>query len=142
MKKLIPLTALIVFSTMVLNSETMAQCCMRGGGPKTDGSKLPCTQGATVKPETLQKFNKETRKLQERRIDKQAALKKEFLKDDPDPEAIATLRKSIVDIEMDMWKVAKKLGMKNCFGSCGMHRGICCGGGCGGGMKMHGCGRK
>jgi hypothetical protein len=95
--------------------------------------------GATaVAPETLQKFNKETKGLQEQLIDKQAFLKKEWLKDDPDPDAIANIQKSIVDIQRDMQKAAKKLGMKGCYGACPTFMGCGGGGGCRGmdGMPM------
>jgi hypothetical protein len=138
MRKLITITALVAFLTMSISTGVMAQCGMQGG--QKSGS-MQCAPGANVTPETLQKFKNETKGLQEQLIDKQALLKKEFLKDDPDPDAIATIKKSIIDIEKDMFKVAKKLGMKNCFGSCDMSMGNGCGGGggCGGGMR--GCGK-
>ena len=136
-------TILIAFSMIVLSSGAMAQCGMHGGSKAGGGPMMQCAPGADVKPETLKQFKKETKKFQEQLIDKQAALKKEFLKDDPDPEAVATIRKGIIDIQKEIWKVAKKLGMKNCFGACGcgMNMGNGCGGSCGGGKKMQGCGR-
>jgi hypothetical protein len=65
-------------------------------------------------------------------------LKKEFLKDDPDPDAIASIKIAIIGIEKEIQKVAKKLGMKNCYGSCPMFQGNGCGMGCGGGMRSLG----
>ncbi len=139
MKKLTTLTALVAFLTMALSVGAMAQCSYMGGPTRLGPAASPA-----VAPETLQKFNKETKVFQEQLIDKQALLKKEFLKEDPDPEAIATIKKAIIDIEKEMQKVAKKLGMKNCFGTCGMLQGNGCGGGggCGGmGGGMRGCGK-
>ena len=107
MKKLTALTALAAFLTMALSASAMAQ-----NGHKAD-APAQCAAGPAVSPELLQKFNKETKAFQEQLIDKQALLKKEFLKDDPDPDAIATIKKAIIDIEKEMQKVAKKLGMKN-----------------------------
>jgi hypothetical protein len=135
MKNLTRLTVLVMFLTMAFSAGVMAQCGMQGGHKAGGPGPMQCAPGATVSPETLQKFNKETKGLQVQLIDKQALLKKEFLKDDPDPDSIATIKKGIIDIEKDMQKVAKKLGMKNCLGSCGMLMGN----GCGGGMR--GCGK-
>jgi hypothetical protein len=134
MKNIMTLAVFVAFLTMALPSGAMAQCCKMGGGPM----RCAAVAAATVTPETLQKFNKETKALREQLIDKQALLKKEWLKDDPDPETIATIRKAIIDIQMEMQKVAKKLGIKNGFGSCPMLQGNCCGGGCQGGMPMLG----
>jgi predicted small lipoprotein YifL len=132
MKKLTTLTALVAFLTMALSAGTMAQCCFKAGGP------MQLTPAAAVTPpETLQKYKTETKALQGQLIDKQALLKKELLKDDPDPDAIGTIRKAIIDIQTDLQKVAKKFGMKNGYGSCGMFMGNGCG--CGGGGSC-GCG--
>jgi hypothetical protein len=142
MKNLTTLTALVAFLAMALSSGVMAQCGMHGG-PKA-GGPMQCAAGAAVSPDTLKKFNKETKGLKEQLIDKQALLQKEFLKDDPDPDAIAIINKAIIDIQRDMQKIAKKLGMKPCYGSCGSHQGGCGGGGFGGGCGagMPGCGNK
>ena len=133
MKNLTTLTALVAFLTMALSAGAMAQCGRMTGGPM----QLQCAPGAAVAPETMQKFNKETKALQEQLIDKQALLKKEFLKDDPDPDAIAAIKKAMIDIQRDMQKVAKKLGMKNWYCTCPMGQGN----GCGGGGGMPGCGK-
>jgi hypothetical protein len=140
MKNLTTFLALVAFLTMALSAGAMAQCPMQGG-QKAGGPMMQCAPGAAVTPETLLKFNKETKAFQEQLIDKQALLKKEFLKDDPDPEALATIKKSMIDIEKEIQKVAKKLGMKNWYCSCPMSMGNGCGGGggCGGGMR--GCGK-
>jgi hypothetical protein len=130
MKRLTMLTALVAFLTMALSASAVAQCA-----PKADGPKQ-CAAGTAASPEILQKYNKETKAFQEQLIDKQALLKKEFLKDDPDPDSIATIKKAIIDIEKEMQKVAKKLGMKNW--ACTCHGGQ--GNGCGG--EMSGCGKK
>jgi hypothetical protein len=130
MKKLTTLSALVAFLTMAFSASTMAQCSSMAGGP------MQLTTGPAVSPETLQKFNKETKVFQEQLIDKQALLKKEFLKDDPDPDAIATIKKAIIDIEKDIQKVAKKLGMKNWGCTCHGSKGNGCGG------EMSGCGKK
>jgi hypothetical protein len=128
MKNKRALIAVVSFLTMVLFTGANAQMCathMRG---------CQMQGNAKVAPETLQKFNKEAKALQEQLIDKNALLQKEFLKDDPDPDAIANIKKSIIDIQRDIQKIAKKLGMKPCFGSCaagacqeangaGMHKG-------------------
>jgi hypothetical protein len=127
MKNLTTLTVLAAFLTMALSAGAMAQCGHMGSGP------MKCGAAAAVTPETLAKFNKETKGLQEQLIDKQALLQKEFLKDDPDLDAIATIKKAMIDIQRDMQKIAKKLGMKNCLGSCPMHQGYF--GGCG--REMH-----
>jgi len=133
MKNLTTLTALVAFLTVAFSAGTMAQCGYIGG-------PMQLSPAATIAPETLKKFNTETKALQEQLIDKQALLKKEWLKDDPDPDAIAKLQKDIIDIQTGMLKVAKKLGMKNCAGTCGMfmENGCVGGGGCGG---MRGCGK-
>jgi hypothetical protein len=128
MKNLTTFTALIAFLTLSLSAGTMAQCGRMAGGPGL------CAAGPTVSPETLQKFSKETKGLQEQLIDKQALLKKEFLKDDADPDAIASIKIDIIGIEKEIQKVAKKLGMKNCYGSCLMFQGDGCGMSFGGGM--------
>jgi hypothetical protein len=138
MKKLTSLTFLIAFLTMALSASSMAQCRMMGGGGMQGAA------GPAVTPETLKKFNQETKALQEQLIDKRALLAKELLKDDPDLDAMAKLQKDIIDIQTGMQKVAKKLGMKNGYGSCcGMFMGNGCGGGgggCGGmGGGMRGC---
>jgi hypothetical protein len=137
MKNITSLAALVAFMTMALFTGAMAQCGMHGGH-KEGGSM---TQAApAIAPETLQKFNKETKALQMQLIDKQAALKKEFLKEDVDPEAIATIRKAIIDIEKELQKAAKKLGIKNWC--CARHlfkAGGCDEMGCGG-HGMGGCG--
>jgi len=101
------------------------------GGHNMNNNAAPA-----VAPEILQKYNKETKALQSQLIDKQALLAKEFLKDDPDPDTLANIQKSIIDIHRDMQKIAKKLGMKNCNGMCPM--GMGCGGGCGGRMGRMG----
>jgi hypothetical protein len=137
MKNLITLTALVAFLTMALSAGAMAQCGRMGGGPMM-GGPMQFGQAAAVTPETLKKFNQETKVLQEQLIDKQALLQKEGLKDDPDPDAIAKLQKDIIDIQTGMQKVAKKLGMKNCYGTCPMMMGN----GCGGGGGMRGCGMR
>jgi hypothetical protein len=134
MKNLTTFIALVAFLTMSLSVGTMAQCGRMAGGPGL------CAAGPAVSPETLQKFNKETKGLQEQLIDKQALLKKEFLKDDADPDAIASIKIAIISIEKEIQKVAKKLGMKNCYGSCSMFQGNGCGMGCGGGMRS--CGKE
>jgi hypothetical protein len=150
MKNFSTLTVLVAFLTMALSVGAMAQCGYMGGPMKVSPAA-----GPAVAPEILQKFNKETKALQEQLIDKQASLKKEFLKEDLDPEAIATIRKAIIDVEKEMQKVAKKLGMKNWYcarhmfqgngcggegcGGGGMGGGMGCGGGMGGGMR--GCGK-
>jgi len=133
MKTLTTLAAVVAFLTMVFSAGTMAQCGYMGG-PMQIG---PAT---TVTPETLKKFNTETKALQEQLIDKQALLKKEWLKDDPDPDVIAKIQKDVIDIQTGMQKVAKKLGMKNCAGTCGMFMGNSCGGGGGCGGMGGGCG--
>jgi hypothetical protein len=130
MKSVTTLTTLVAFMTMALFTGAMAQCGMHGG--HQEGGQM--MKGApAIAPELLQKFNKETKALQVQLIDKQAALKKEFLKEDVDPEAIATIRKSIIDIEKELQKTAKKLGIKNWY--CARHlfrAGGCDGMGCGG----------
>ena len=125
-------TILIAFMTVCIPSIVEAQHggCMMGQKQA----------GPAVAPETMQKFNKETKALREQLIDKEALLKKEFLKDDPSPDTIATIKKAIIDIQRDIQKVAKKLGMKNWYCTCHMLQGSGCGGGCGGGMHM--CGKK
>jgi hypothetical protein len=138
MKNLTTLIALVAFLTMALSAGAMAQCGRMGGGPMMGDCGMQGAAGSAVAPETLQKFNKETKVLQEQFIDKQALLQKEYLKDDPDPDAIAKLQKDIIDIQTGMQKVAKKLGMKNCYGSCPMFQGNGYGGGCRGGMPMWG----
>jgi hypothetical protein len=127
------------FLTIALSAGAMAQCPMQGG--QKAGGPMQCTAGPAVTPEIFQKFNKETRVFQEQLIDKQALLKKEFLKDDPSPDSIATVKKAMIDIEKEIQKVAKKFGMKNWYCSCPMLMGNGCGGGggCGGGMR--GCGK-
>jgi hypothetical protein len=132
MKNLTTFTALVAFLTISLSAGTMAQCGRMAGGPGL------CASGANaaVSPEVLQKFNKETKALQEQLIDKEAALKKEFLKEDPDPDAIATIQKAMIDIEKEMQKAAKKLGMKNWYCARHLFQGNGCNGegpGCGGG---------
>ncbi len=136
MKSLTTLIALVAFLTMALSAGAMAQCGYMGG-PMQFGP------APAVAPETLKKFNMETKGLQEQLIDKQAQLKKELLKEDPDPDAIAKLRKDMIDIQAGIQKVAKKLGMKN-YCVCPMSQGNGCGGGCGGGMGggMRGCGPR
>jgi hypothetical protein len=134
MKNLTTLTVLVAFLTMALSAGAMAQCSFMGG-PMQFGP------AASPTPETLQKFNQETKALQEQLIDKQALLKKACLKDDPNIDTIATIRKAIIDIEKDIQKVAKKLGMKNCYGTCSMFQGNGCGGGGCGGGGMRGCGK-
>ena len=137
MKSVTTLTALVAFMTMALSTGAMAQCGMHGGH-KEDASMMK--SAPAIAPELLQKFNKETKALQMQLIDKQAALKKEFLKEDVDPEAIATIRKAIIDIEKEMQKTAKKLGIKNWY--CARHlfqSGGCDGMGCGV-VGMRGCG--
>lgn len=68
-----------------------------------------------------------------------AALVDELEKSPVDSAALSACQERI-DVEKEMQKIAKKLGMKNCYGSCGMMMGNGCGGsGCGGGMR--GCGR-
>jgi hypothetical protein len=138
MKKLTTLATLIAFLTMALSAGAMAQCRMGGGHM---GGQM--NSNAAVTPETLQKFNKETKALQEQLIDKRALLAKELLKEDPDLDAMAKIQKDIIDIQTGIQKVAKKLGIKNCYGSCHMFQGYCGGGGCGGGMGggMHGGGK-
>jgi hypothetical protein len=150
MKKFMTFIACITFLSTALSTGAAAQCANRmAGGHEAGAEAGPAKCGmAAVSPEIMQKFNKETRALQEQLIDKQSALKKEWLKDDPDPDAIAAMLKAIVDINKDMAKAAKKLGMKP---SCHMFKMDCCGGGgcgggmggCGGGMGgMRGCGMK
>jgi hypothetical protein len=145
MKNLTTLTALVAFLTMALSAGAMAQCGRMGGGPMM-GGPMQFSQAAGPTPETLKKFNQETKALQEQLIDKQALLKKELLKEDPDLDAMAKLQKDIIDIQTGIQKVAKKLGMKNGYGSCcGMFMGNGCGGGCGGGGMgggMRGCGMR
>jgi hypothetical protein len=131
MKSVISLAVLVAFLTIIIPSGAAAQCCAMGGGKQ---------QGAAVAPETLAKFKAETKGLQEQLIDKQALLQKEWLKDDPDLDAIATIKKAIIDLQRDMQKIAKKLGMKNCQGACPMHRGN--EGGWGGRGEMHPQGQK
>ena len=130
MKNVMTIISAIAFLTMALPTGTMAQ-----GGHKEGGAK--CNPAPAVTPETMQKFKKETRGLQEQLIDKQAALKKEFLKDNPDLDSVAVIKKAIIDIERDMQKVARKLGMKM---PCHMSGGCVCGGGMGMGGGMGGCG--
>jgi hypothetical protein len=132
MKNLTAFSALIAFLTLSFSDGTMAQCGRMAGGPGL------CAASPTVSPEVLQKFNKETKALQEQLIDKQASLKKEFLKDDPDPDAIASIKIAIIGVEKEIQKVAKKLGIKNCYGSCSMFMGNGCGMGCGGGGMRSG----
>ena len=129
MRNLTTLTALVAFLTMAFSAGSIAQCRMMGG-------PMNFNAAPAVAPETLQKFNKETKVLQEQLIDKQALLAKELLKDDPDPEAIANIQKAIIDIQKEMQKVAKKLGMKNWNACCPMSMG--CGGGMGCGGRMGG----
>jgi len=140
MKNLTTLTVLVAFLTMALSAGAIAQCSRMGGGGMQGAA------GPAVTPETLKKFNQETKALQEQLIDKQALLKKELLKEDPDLDAMAKLQKDIIDIQTGIQKVAKKLGMKNCYGSCGTSMGNGCGGGgggCGGmGGGMRGCGMR
>jgi hypothetical protein len=139
MKKLTTLTVLVAFLTMALSIGATAQCSFMGG-------PMQFSQAAGPTPETVKKFNQETKALQEQLIDKQALLKKELLKDDPDLDAMAKLQKDIIDIQTGIQKIAKKLGMKNGYGSCcGMFMGNGCGGGCGGGGMsggMRGCGMR
>jgi hypothetical protein len=132
MQNLTTRAAFVTFLTMAFSVGAMAQCGMHGG--LKAGGPMQCAPGAAVAPETLQKFNKETKGLQEQLIDKQALLKKEFLKDDPDPDAIATIKKAMIDIEKEIQKVAKKLGIKNWYCSCPMSQGNGCGGR---GEEMH-----
>jgi len=132
MKNLTTFAVLVAFLTISLSAGAMAQCGRMAGGPGL------CAAGPAVSPETLQKFNKETKGLQEQLIDKQALLKKEFLKDDSDPDAIASIKIAIIGIEKEIQKVAKKLGIKNCYRSGPMFQGNGCGMGCGGGMRSGG----
>jgi hypothetical protein len=132
MKNMMALSVLFAFFTIFITSGVTAQCAGMGGGSMRHGAAM------AVAPEILQKFNKETKGLQEQLIDKQALLKKEFLKDDPDPDAIAVIRKAMIDIQRDMQKIAKKLGMKNGQGTCCMSQGNCCGWGGGGEMRPNG----
>jgi hypothetical protein len=134
MRNILTLSTFIAFITIVLPSAAIAQCCKMGGGPIQVGAI------SAMAPETLQKFNKETRGQQEQLIDKQALLKKEWLKDDPDPETIATIRKSIIDIQKEMQKVAKKLGIKNWQMICCLQQENCGSRGFGGGMRS--CGKE
>jgi hypothetical protein len=137
MKKLTTLTAFIAFLTMALSAGAQAQCQMGGGHM---GGQM--NSNAAVTPETLKKFNQETKALQEQLIDKRALLAKELLKEDPDLDAMAKLQKDIIDIQTGIQKVAKKLGMKNGNGCCPMSMGCGGGGGCGGmGGGMRGCGK-
>jgi hypothetical protein len=134
MKNIASFSALVVFLTFALSVGAVAQCGYMGG-PMQIG-----TAPAVVAPETLKKFNSETKALQEQLIDKQPLLKKEWLKDDHDPDAIAKIQKDIIDIQAGIQKVAKKLGMKNGYGSCGMFMGNGCCGGMGGGSCCGGMG--
>jgi hypothetical protein len=127
MKNIMVLTVLVAFFSVFISSDAAAKCCSGSGGMQ---------QGAAIAPETLTKFNKETKVLQEQLIDKQALLMKEYLKDDPDPDAIATIKKAIVDIQSDIQKIAKKLGIKNWQGAGCMQQGW----GFGGGMRS--CGKE
>jgi hypothetical protein len=129
MKNIMALTVMVAFYSNFISSDVAAQCCGWGGGMQ---------QGVAIAPETLAKFNKETKVLQEQIIDKQALLKKEWLKDDPDPDAIATIRKAIIDIQRDIQKIAKKLGIKNWQGPCCMHQENHDSWGCGGGGRSRG----
>ena len=129
MKNILALTVMVAFFSIIISSDIAAQCCGWGGGIQ---------QGAAIAPETLVKFNKETKALQEQLIDKQALLKKEWLKDDPDPDAIATIKKAIIDIERDIQKIAKKLGIKNWQGACCMQQENHGSWGFGGGMRSCG----
>lgn len=136
MKNLTAVTALVAFLTMAFSAGAMAQCGFMGG-------PMQFSPAAGPTPETLKKFNQETKAFQEQLIDKQALLKKELLKEEPDLDAMAKLQKDIIDIQTGIQKAAKKLGMKNGYGSCcGMFMGNGCGGGCGGrgmGGGMRGC---
>lgn len=125
MKNLMTITVIGVLFSLFALTDAAAQCCGRGGSGMN--------QGAAVSPETMEKFNKKTRGLQEKLIDKQTLLKKEWLKDDPNPETVATIRKAIIDIQVEMQKIAKELGIHNGNGSCHAFRGN----GCGGGRMCH-----
>jgi len=129
MKNIMALTVMVAFFSLFIPSDAAAQCCGWGGGMQ---------QGAAIAPETLAKFNKETKGLQEQLIDKHALLKKEWLKDDPDPDAIATIRKAVIDIQRDIQKIAKKNGIKNWQGACCMRQENHDGWGCGGGERSRG----
>ena len=140
MKTSITLALVVTSLLMIIPAVAMAQCRMGGGGPMM-GGPMNFSSAPAVAPETLQKFNKETKALKAQLIDKQALLAKEWLKDDPDPDTLANIQKSIIDIHRDMQKIAKKLGIKNCCGMCPMGMGCGGAGGCGGRMGgMPGCG--
>jgi hypothetical protein len=137
MKNRTTFIAMAAFLTMALSAGTMAQCAMHGG--QKPGGPTQCAAGPAVAPEILQKFKKETKALQEQLIDKQAALQKELLKEECDPDTMANIQKAMIDIQKEMCKIAKKLGMKNCHGACPMLMG---GGSMGCGGAMRGCGGK
>lgn len=134
MKHSILLTAVVVLFTVMIPASTIAQCGGFGGGWSTGWTSGSLQLGAAPGADALKKYNSETRNLQVQLIDKQALLQKEWLKDDPNLDTLGTIQKNIIDIQISMQKIAKKLGVAACPGTCSMFQGNCRGGGNCGGM--------
>lgn len=67
--------------------------------------------------ETVKKFQRETLQMRDEMITKRLELPKEFSKENPDRDRIATLRKELVDIRTKIFKKSDEMRLPACKNS-------------------------
>ena len=133
MRHTLLLAASVVIVTIFIPADVTAQCGGFGNGWNSGWTAGSLQLGTATGADALKKYNNETKNLQVQFIDKQAQLQKELLKDEPNLDTIGGIQKDIIDIQINMQKIARKLGVTTCLGTCPLFQRNCRGGGCGGG---------